>query len=110
MTAHPLPSNAVRHGELIQLGPQILVLLTFPAQRHGLDQELRVRMEYHGLSGRENLERFDGGHHFHAIVGGVRTVARALSSLLALLHDNVGPPSWTRVPEAATVRIDLNTR
>ena len=67
-------------------------------------------MEYDGLSRRKALQRFDGGDHFHAIVGRGRTVTRALPSFLALLNDDVGPAPWTGIPETTPVRIDLNLR
>ena len=67
-------------------------------------------MEHDGLGRPEVLERFDGGHHFHAIIGRVRTMSRALLSFLAILNDDVGPAAWTRVPKTATVGINLDRR
>ena len=65
-------------------------------------------MEYDGLRGREDLQRFDRGHHFHPIIRGLRTMAGSLHSLLAILHNDVGPAARAGVPEATAVSEDLN--
>ena len=110
MTAHPLPGDTMDEAEPIQLGPQILILLTLPAEGHGLDQQLRIGMEYDGLGGRKGLQGLDGGHHFHAVIGGVSAVTRPLVSLPSLLNNDVGPASRARVPETAAIGVDLNGR
>ena len=107
MTAHPLPGDTMEETEPIQLSPQILILLTLPAEGHGLDQQLRIGMEHDGLSGRDDFQGFDRSHHFHAVVRGLHTMARSLHSLLAALND-ISPAAGTGVPETTPVSEDLN--
>ena len=108
MPAHPLPIDAMQAREPIQLSPQILVLPALPTKRHGLDQELRVRMEYDGLAGRQIFQRFDRGHYFHAIIGGVGTMSRTFPSCFSVLDDDIGPATRTGIPQTTAVGIDLN--
>lgn len=105
VTAHPLPADPMQAGELIQFSPEVLVFLPFPAQGHGLDQQLRIRMENDRLGRKQEFQSFDGGSHFHAVVRGLGTVAGSLQPTLTILND-IGPASGAGIPEATAVGID----
>lgn len=105
MTAYPLPVDMVEGGKPIQLVPEILVLLSLPPQRHGLDKKLGIGMEHDPPGSRQRPQCLDGRRHFHAVVRGLDGMSRSFGPLLADCN-NVGPAAWTWIAETTAIGPD----
>src|SRR5712691_3604756 len=116
----PVPGDAVRPGETIELLPQVHVLLRFlvggaPAAALPVRQPfadallhvLRIGVDLDPARGLERFERADDRRELHAIVGRLPLAAEQLPLLTAHLQ-NGAPASRPGVALASTVRIDTN--
>src|SRR5512142_2443861 len=118
MATHPVPANAMRCHERIELAPQLGVLdrlavarspaVLLPVADPRLDtllHVLRVEVEVDVARARQRLERADDGGQLHAVVRRERLAAEELL-LAPVEYEERAPAARARVALARAAGVD----
>ncbi len=118
MGFEPAPGNRVAGGQRVELPPQILILHrlfrgSFPAARlpafepfaDAFAEILRIGEEFHLAGFGQGPQCFDGGLHFHPVVGGGKNSAAQLADA-PLGFEDCGPTAGAGVGLAPAVGVN----